>query len=101
MNYWKYRAYNVQLCIQEGVVVSPSDQAPDGVLLQLRQQGLQGIDIRPIDRAEYNREVYLRRLKERGQPQPRSVSPPGLRSSIRRGWWLGRAVASFFHRRNG
>lgn len=88
MSYWKYRAYDSGMKIREGVIVSPveDEQAPDHVLLSLRQQGLQGIHIQQIDRLEYNREVYLQKLKDRGRGGPQVVvgpRPAEARPSIR------------------
>ncbi len=78
MSYWKYRAYDANMQIRDGVIVSPDgdETAPDHVLLNLRQQGLQGIELKQIDRAEYNREVYLQKLKDRGRRGPQVVQPP-------------------------
>lgn len=103
MSYWKYQAYDESLYIHEGVFISPidEDQSPAILLLQLRQQGLQGIHIKKIDRAEYHQEVYLQKLKDRGRRKPQQVIPPTTaraHQSIYARLW--RFVSSFY-RRNG
>lgn len=74
MGYWKYRAFDAQLRIQEGVIISHIDNNPDLVMLQLRQQGLQGVELKQIDGAEYQREVYLQRLRDRGRRQSNNLN---------------------------
>lgn len=78
MSYWKYRAFDSALKVHDGVIMSPlsSDQPPDILLLQLRNQGLQVIDIRLIDKIEYDHETYLQKLRDRTQSGPCQLKAP-------------------------
>lgn len=84
-HHWKYRAYDSNLIIVEGVLKTTLSTPPQ-VLLHIRQSGLQCIDVRKIDAAEYFREDYLQRLRNRLQ-QP--VDLPTTRTSL---WAKIRAI---------
>lgn len=86
MNYWKYRAYDALLRIQEGVIQASS---LEDTMLQLRQQGLQGVELDPIDQTEYRRALYLQKLKERLSPKKAAREP------VRRGFFS--KLFSFLH----
>lgn len=84
MSYWKYRAFDEQLRIQEGVLIS--HEPPDSIFLSLRQQGLQGVELEQIDATMYHREIYLLKLKERGLPKSQKVQacqvPPDVHKVV-------------------
>lgn len=84
MSYWKYRAFDGQLRIQEGVLVSHirDNEPPDSIFLSLRQQGLQGVELEQIDATMYHREVYLLKLKERGLPKSQKIQECRVPSDI-------------------
>lgn len=75
MNFWKYRAFNDQFVVIDGVSSSPSF---DQLALSLRQKGLQIITASSISRTEYQVELRLQRLKDRlNQPSPvRQLNTP-------------------------
>ncbi len=69
MYYWSYRAYDDNLQINEGMLVSDpgnndQDQAFQLVMLQLRQHGLQAIELRQIDQSEYLKGQKIQQLKD-------------------------------------
>ncbi len=85
-SYWKYRAYDGSRRVREGVLPSPLDeeQAPEQVMLVLRQQGLCGIELSLTDRAEYGRDQYLKKLKARTNPPTSKPTPPIRRRLLER-----------------
>lgn len=72
MSYWRYRAYNAKLEIIEGVIVGTGDSDRDcaDILLKLRHNGLQVIQLDQIDSLVYQRELRVQKLKARMSPQP-------------------------------
>lgn len=67
MSYWKYRAYDASMTISEGILISHHNgqNAPEQVILALRQQGLCGFHLEEINHAEYKKELYIQKLKNR------------------------------------
>ncbi len=105
IGYWKYKAFDALLHIEEGVLIAPIDRADNTwtqILVKLRQQGLQGIELIPITKAEYTQALRLRHLKERFQARPLALQPTHhgqsslqvrlshIRAAIRR--WLRRLL---------
>lgn len=88
MSYWRYRAFDELLCITEGVMSAPDgddERAMQTVILQLRQQGLQSIELKPATHAEYVQEERLKRMKDRISlpSQPSNPPPQKARLTIR------------------
>ncbi len=74
MSFWRYRAYDGNLAICDGVLVGPdAEDAEEAILLHLRHQGLQGVILHNITRVEYAQEMRLQKFKER-------INPPKVKS---------------------
>jgi hypothetical protein len=89
MSLWKYRAFDASFSVTEGIISGPDEIQ---VLLRLRQQGLQGIDIRLATRIEYLQERRLQRLKNRLQPQVPHETP--VHTPNRSHWSIRSLLAS-------
>lgn len=78
MSYWRYRAYNANLKVVEGVIIAggEEDAAMTEITLKLRQQGLQVICLSQIDRQEYQRDQRIQKLRDRVNPQSGVNSVP-------------------------
>lgn len=79
MTYWRYRAYDETLRIQEGVITDPHDdvdEAIHSICLKLRQQNFQMTEIKTITHDAYIREEKLNHLKRRVGQRPQHNAKP-------------------------
>jgi len=71
MSYWRFRAYDDQMAMVDGVIASPSF---GHLALRLRQQGLQVVSASSIPQSEYQAELRLQKMKIKLHPP--EAKPP-------------------------
>ncbi len=78
MLYWRYKAYDEQLTVKEGIVTSKDNnqESLDRLILELRNQGLQIVSLSSTDRATYLQEKRLAILKKKLSSPVRTKSMP-------------------------
>ncbi len=77
---WKYRAFDSQFKMVNGIA---SSQSFEHLALDLRQKGLQIVSATTISRSEYMAELRLQRMKVSTNPQDSNNHKPQDSTSIR------------------